>query len=970
MGITMPPEATAQVKPTVRPPAYRIFERSGWVDSLMSRMSLEQKIGQLFMVSAFTTRDKYNIHDVSELVQKYHIGGVIFFRGGPMRTALAINRLQTKAEIPLLMSIDGEWGLAMRLDSTINYGYQMPLGAISDDSFSYRMGAQIARECRRIGFQVNFAPVVDINNNPLNPVINLRSFGENKQDVTRRGLMYMRGMQDQHVVAVAKHFPGHGNTSVDSHYDLPVIHNSRSSMDSLELFPFKALFSEGVGGVMTAHLNIPAYDTTSNTAASISPAISTGLLRWQLGYKGLAITDALNMKGVSKFTRPGELEYKALLAGNDILLCPDNVPKAFEMIRDAIDSGCISMDFLNQRVRAILEVKKWSGLDRCQYVDTTNLLRDLNRSPARLLKQNFAARAVTVVRNTANLIPVRRMDNLKLATVAFGAKGMTAFQEQIGLYSRADNFQINMFGRDAEFDTLEQNLKSYSLVIASLHYLSNRTNSYGISDKTLNMLQSLAKQKRLILVDFGTPYAMSRVPDCEELICAWQDDPAFQHAAADIIFGSNNASGHLPVNASASYPISSGLITETTGRIQYTYPEAIGLDSRRLGEIDSIAIRAIHDEATPGCQVMAIKDSKVLYFKAFGKQTYSGKTPLQTDDVFDLASVTKVAATTLCVMKLYDEGRISPENFLGDFLPELKGTNKEKLTIQEVMTHQAGLIAWIPFYKATVRDIKRRDSFYCDQKDSQYTVRVATKMYLRSDYPDTMRRIMDRSALEERGRYKYSDLGFMYMQRVVEKITGRHINILADSLFYRPLGLRTMGYLPLNNPQILPEQIVPTELDTVFRKQLLKGDVHDPAAAMLGGVSGHAGLFSDASDLGVLMQMLLNKGSYAGRQYLKPETVALFTQPSLTGNRRGLGWDKPEPSFRTGPTSLYASPMTFGHTGFTGTCCWVDPQSHLVYVFLSNRVHPSAENHKLVDTNVRTRIMDVIYRAILGKKLP
>jgi beta-glucosidase-like glycosyl hydrolase len=471
---------------------YKIFDRSRWADSVFEQMTLDEKIGQLFMVSGYTTRDKWNQPQLERLVRDYHVGGVIFFKGGPMRQALVTNRLQSLSKLPLLVAIDGEWGLSMRLDSTINYGYGMSVSATGDDSFSYKLGRQIAKECRRMGIHINFAPVVDVNNNPLNPVIHMRSFGENKQDVLDKGLMYMRGMQDQRVLAVAKHFPGHGNTSVDSHYDLPVLSQTKEELDTLELYPFKGLFKEGVGAVMTAHLNIPAYDTTQNIAASLSPVVSTRLLRWQMKFKGLAFSDALNMQGVAKYYKPGDLEIKALQAGNDILLCPEDVPAAFRAIKAAIDSGCLSMEYIDHKVRRILQTKDWTGLDRCTYIDTTNLLKDLNSPEGHVLKEKITERAVTVVRNNKGLIPLHRLDSLKIASVAFGTRAVMPFQEAMQRYAKLSLFAVSMHGGEDVFGRLRDTLQSYDLVIISLHNLSNKsTGTYGLTDRTIEFVNNL-----------------------------------------------------------------------------------------------------------------------------------------------------------------------------------------------------------------------------------------------------------------------------------------------------------------------------------------------------------------------------------------------------------------------------------------------------------------------------------------------
>ncbi len=957
-GIILFFSSQAQVK------KYDIFHPSAWVDSVMRTMTPEEKIGQLFMVAAFTTPDKNNINkSILPLVQKYHIGGLIFFKGGPGKEVMATNFLQEKSKIPLLVGIDGEWGLSMRLDSTQNYGYQMTIAAGNDDSLAYRLGKEMALECKRIGIHINFAPVIDVNNNPLNPVIHLRSFGENKEMVSRKGLMYMRGMQDEHVLAVAKHFPGHGNVDVDSHLDLPILNQSKAEIDSLELYPFRRLFKEGVGGVMTAHLSVPSYDSTKHIGASLSPIISTGLLRWTMNFKGLTFSDALNMGGVSKYFSPGELEMKALLAGNDVLLYSENIPRAIAYIKSKLDSGCIDQDFIDRKVRRILMVKKWVGLDNCNYSAIENVAPELNASAGKMLKKKITESAITLVKNKNGLIPLRDLERYRIATVAFGTREQTPFQDMVRMYSNSDVFAVSMFARDSVWMKLYDTLKTYDIVIFSLHYLSNKASAnYGMTERTGNFINGFKKEKPSVLVSFGSPYLLSRFPDMDNIICGYQDEVGFQYAAAEALFGGIQMKGKLPVTCSPAYPIGTGMTSLPAMRSKFTEPEAAGMSSKGLERIDSVVQSALKENAMPGCQVLVARDNKVVYYRSFGYHDYDKKRAVQNDDIYDLASITKVASTTLVAMKLYESGKLKMNETLGRYLPELAKTNKGDLRISEIMTHQAGLKEYFVFYKKTIRGGKLDTSLYCNEPNNTFNIRVAENLYLRKGYKDTIYKIIDTSALRDRGKFHYSDLGFIYMQRILERITGKSLDILADSLFYKPLGLSTMTYKPREKDELY--RLIPTENDTEFRHQVVTGDVHDPSAAMLGGVSGNAGLFSDANDLSIIMQMLLNEGTYGGKRFFIPTTVQYFTTAAFEGNRRALGWDKPEFKVQNGPTSNLVSPLTFGHTGFTGTCVWADPKYKLTYVFLSNRVNPTAANHKLVEMNIRTKIQDIIYQSL------
>jgi beta-N-acetylhexosaminidase len=948
------------------PKKYNIYKDSPWVDSIMKNMTLEDKIGQLFMVAAFTSRDKLNYKELKMLVQEYHIGGLIFFKGNPCKEAEVTNSLQAVSQIPLWVGMDAEWGLAMRLDSTINFGYQMPLGAIADDSIVYKMGHDIAMQCKRLGINVNFAPVVDVNNNPLNPVIHMRSFGENKVDVARKATMYMQALQDEHVMAVAKHFPGHGNTDVDSHLDLPVLNQSKEELDTLELYPFRYLFARGVGGVMTAHLHIPAYDTTSHVGASLSPTVTTGLLKRKMQFKGLAFSDALNMKGVSKYYQPGELELKALMAGNDILLYSEDVPRAIAYIKAAVDSGCVDESYIDEKVKKILQAKQWAGLDDCHYIDPNNVTLDLNEAADQVLKQHIAEQSITIVKNDINLVPLKNPGNFRIASIAIGTRSEPPFQEMVRNYCKADYFYASFWSKDTDWDKLRDTLKNYDLVILSLHNLSNKhTDTYGLSKKAISFINEINKTKLVILVSMGSPYALNRFPNFKTVIDAYQDDIAFQHAAAEALFGAIDARGKLPVTACDEYHVCMGTSCRNLSRLRYALPEEAGMSSTKLNEIDGIVAEAIKDGAMPGCQVLVAKDGKVVYNKSFGHAKYDNDDHVVNKDLYDIASVTKVAATTLAIMKLYDQGKIDIFAPISRYLPELKGTNKADLQIKEIMTHQAGLESWIPFYKNTLRANGMPDSIYCNEPNELYTIRVADHMYMNRFYKDTIYNIIKRSPVLTRGKYVYSDLGFILLQHVVEQITGKPLDKYVDSVYYKPLGLATMTYKPREKYPL--SQIIPTEQDTYFRHQLVQGDVHDPAAAMLGGVSGNAGVFSNANDLAILMQMLLNDGVYAGKKYLEPATVKLFTGKQYENSRRGLGWDKPEKRGHSSPASQYASDLAYGHTGFTGTCIWVDPEYHLVYIFLSNRVYPTAANVKLAKMNIRTDIHDIIYRSFMNK---
>jgi beta-glucosidase-like glycosyl hydrolase/CubicO group peptidase (beta-lactamase class C family) len=864
--------------------------------------------------------------------------------------------------------MDAEWGLAMRLDSTTKFPRQMTLGAIQNDSLIYEMGVEIARQTKRLGMQVNFAPDIDINNNPLNPVIGNRSFGENKYNVATKAIMYMKGMQDNHVLACGKHFPGHGDTDSDSHKTLPTIKASRARLDTLELYPFKELISQGLGSMMVAHLSIPALDTTTNQASTLTKKIVTGLLKDTLGFKGLVFTDALNMKGVSKFYKPGEVDAKALVAGNDVLLFPEDVPTGIKEIKAAIERGEITQEEIDKRVLKILQVKQWSGLDHYQKVKIKNLYEDLNTPQAELLNRKLTEASLTLLKNEDDFIPLQHLDSLKIASLSLGYKELNLFQTTLANYVPVTHFGIDKDAKQETFDSTLLKLKDYNLVIVHLNNTNNKPDkNFGLTPAVKDLLAKLVKQNRVVINVSANPYILAKLDSLQyakAIVMSYEDSDYSQSYAAQLIFGGIAASGKLPVTASSLFPVGTGFQTKAI-RFKYTIPEDVGADSRKLDKIDSIALKGIKDHVYPGCQILVAKNGKVIYQKSFGYHTYENKIKVKNDDLYDIASITKIAASTISLMKLLDEKRVFLDEPLCYHLPMLEGSNKQNIILREMLTHQAGLRDWIPFWTKTVnKDGTYKEGIYNKTPNDFFYKRVANDLYINVNYEDTMYKQIIDSPLKESGKYLYSDLGYYFLKRIIEKETGEALNIYTKNTFYAPLGLSTMGYKPLAKFPL--ERIVPTEFDAKFRKQLIHGDVHDQGAAMLGGVGGHAGLFSDANDLAVIMQLFLNKGEYGGVRYLDSSTVSECTKCQYCkDNRRAIGFDKPEMNpDKDSPVCGCVSYLSFGHTGFTGTLAWADPSSQLVYIFLSNRVYPDADDNKLAKSGIRTKIQEVIYDVV------
>lgn len=940
-----------------------------WVDSVFSALSFDERLGQLFMVAAYSASDEKHFKEIDKLVRDYDIGGLIFFQGGPIRQANLTNRFQGLAKTPLFIAIDGEWGLGMRLDSVVSYPKQITLGAIQDNRYIYNMGAEIARQMKQMGIHINFAPVVDINSNPANPVIGFRSFGENKYNVAEKGVAYMRGMQDNGLIANAKHFPGHGDTDADSHYTLPVIRHSRTRLDSTELYPFRRLIADSIKSIMVAHIHIPALDTTKNLATTLSPKAVDGLLKDEMNFEGLVFTDALNMKGVSRFYSPGEVDLKALLAGNDVLLFAENVPAAMAAIKKAVSKKQITAEEIDRRVRKILYAKYWAGLNDLKPVNTDNLTMSLNNPQALLVKQKLYEQAMTVVTNDRMLLPVQTLDTADFASLSIGEASRTTFQHILSKYAPMTHFNLGSNdNRNTKHADLLNRLQNFDYVFVGMHGLkSYPANNFGVNPADIRFLRQLQEKTNVFVVVFGNPYSLKFFEGMRYLVCAYEDDEMARMIAPQVIFGALPARGKLPVTASAAFPEGTGLETPYLWRLGYSLPEDVGMDSRTLQKIEQIALDAIDYRATPGCQVLVAKNGKIVFEKGFGYLTYDKIDPVTDETVYDIASVTKVAAPLQATMFLESKGMLDLEKKASFYLPELRKTNKRNMGMKDILTHQAGLIPFIPYWRNTIDEFGVLPTFYHTSADSLYDLEVAKGLFAAHTLPDSMWQWTLDSELREKPRrkpydYKYSDLSFYIVFRVAETLLNQSLSDFMEHNFYKPMGLSYLTYRPLC--KIPEDQIAPTENDAYFRKQLIRGVVHDPGAAMSGGVAGHAGLFSNAHDLATLFQMNLQDGYYGGERYLEPGVVEKFSRKQFEKNRRGLGWDKPSDEESVNVTSRYASYKTYGHTGFTGTAVWIDPEFDLVYVFLSNRIYPDAGNIKLIKSNVRTRIHDVVYESM------
>jgi len=971
-----------------------------WVDSLMKNMTIEEKIAQCFMVDVNFNNN--NINEVESIIKKYSVGGIILFKSNPSQVVSTINRLQSISKIPLLVSIDAEWGLAMRIDSTLKYPYGLMLGACCDNLLIYQMGKEIGEQLKSIGIHINFAPVADINVNPKNPVINFRSFGENAASVAEKSYYYMKGLQDAGVIAVAKHFPGHGDTYLDSHLTLPTINSDYKRIDSLELFPFKSLINEGVSGIMIAHIAIPAIDSI-NIPASLSEEVVESLLKKNLGYKGLIFTDAMNMGGITNYYKPIDANIMAFKAGNDIILMPSQIQQTIQKIKNEIKEGKISEEEINEKCYKILSAKYWVGLNNYKPIKLTEVKKNLNKRDYEITIKNIVSKSIVLLKNNDDILPLEnKFNKSKIAIVNIGSESNTKFQEYFNYYYNLSNYSIDISGDLKKIgETIKLLKENYDIIVLYVNELSQLpSKNFGITLSMINLVDKIIEKDSLkakVITIFATnPYAMNLFKNLvysDALILTFEDNEYTQLEVVNAIIGASSFQGKLPITIK-NFNYGSGITTKENKYIlKLGSPEECKINREKLNEIDSIIYNAINVKAFPGCQVLAARNGIVFYYKSFGKHEYTGNNKVTNKDIYDLASLTKVLATTPAIMHLYEKKLINLNDPISKYLKFLDTTDKKDIKIYEILIHQSGLKSWIPFYLNTLepmiegenlwssqysekyclkldqnfyvnKNLKYKNGYYSTTKSENYPIEVSERLYLNKNFIDTIYLSIAKSNLEKKV-YRYSDLGFILLYKIIEEVTKTKFEVFIDSFLYKPIGAWSLCFNPLKkfNKNI----IVPTENDIVFRKQLVHGYVHDMAAALMGGVSGHAGLFGNAFDVAKVMQVVLNYGKYCNIKFFEKQTVEYFTScvACKNGNRRGLGFDKPHISNQqSGIYSTKVSLKSYGHTGFTGTMVWADPQTGLLFVFLSNRIYPDMSNNKINELAVRTKIHDILYKAM------
>ncbi|KAB7530475.1 serine hydrolase [Flagellimonas olearia] len=936
-----------------------------WVEGQYQKMSLEERVGQLFMVSIASNQDKAATDKITTLVKEQAIGGVIFLPGSPVKQAKLTNTYQSESKIPLLIGLDAEWGLAMRLDSTYAFPWNMTLGAIQDNKTVEKVGYQIGKHAKRLGVHINFAPDLDVNNNPKNPIIGNRSFGEDPINVGQKGVAFAKGMEAAGVLSCGKHFPGHGDTATDSHKALPIIASNRERLDSIELYPFDKAINNGLSSVMIAHLAVPSLEEREGFPSSLSKSIVVDLLQNEMGFKGLVFTDALNMKAVSEFAPDGEVELQAFLAGNDMLLMPVDVLSAKKKLMEAYEAGTITEERLSHSVKKILMAKYKAGLSDYKPIELENLYEDLNGIENDVIYEEAIEGAITVAKNNFSLMPIKKLENKKIAYVHFGDDEGAPFLDALNQYFKVTAIKAK------DIAGYRKELANYNLVIIGFHK-SNASpwKGYKFSKNEIFWLEEISRMRtsNTILTLFAKPYALLDVLNFDAMdgvVVAYQNSKIAQEKAAEVIFGAIGADGKLPVSAHPEFPVNTGEKLESLKRLGYSIPERVGLSSTGLAEVDSLVHSGLDSLMFPGAQVLVARKGKVVYNKSFGKPTYDSTRHVNANSIYDLASLTKILSTLPLIMKMEEEGKIALNNTFQELVPEYGETELKDVTVLKALSHYGRLPAWIAFYLDTLtKERKPSDEFYRKSPTEGYSYQVADHLYLTNAYKDSIYDRIGRQSLKS-NRYRYSDVGYYVFKKYIEDTYGKPIDELINEFLYTPLGLQHTAFNPLH--KFPKDEIIPSEEDDYFRYQTIQGYVHDMGAAMQGGVGGHAGLFSTASDVAKIMQMYLQGGYYGGVRFLNDRTVKKFNTCYFCNKnvRRGVGFDKPQLE-ESGPTCGCVSHKSFGHSGFTGTYTWADPDAELVYVFLSNRTYPSATNTLLIKSGLRTRIQQAIYDSIIN----
>lgn len=982
--------AREMVRPTLLAKADPVAMET-WVEQTMAQLSPRDRVAQLFVMAISPRNDEATKALIKKYVETNKVGGFIYHESTVQDQIVITNYAQSLASIPLLMTIDGEWGVSMRLKGTPVFQRNLQLGAVDNDKLLYDYGREVAREMRRLGLHVNFAPVLDVNDNPRNPVIGTRSFGESPEQVARHSIAYARGLEDGGVLSVGKHFPGHGSSEEDSHKTLPIINKKMSELNTCELIPFRRYIDAGLSGMLTAHLFVPAIDS-DQVPTTMSKKCVQGLLRDQLGFDGLIFTDALTMEGATKYLK-GSACVNALVAGNDIMLMPANADAEVDAVMAAIQEGKLSQSDIDNRCRKLLRYKYALGLTQNQSISATNVMNDINQPDAQVLIRKLLAGSITVIKNHKDMLPLHNLQSRRIAAVTLGAdKGLKSmFHDRCDDYAEVTAYDLKA-GDSAE--TLAKVLKDkrYNTIIVG-----------AIADDAVAVAQMKTianKCDNIVLSLFSKPYDLSRwgsiitSSHVKAVVLTYENSEMAQDYAVQTIFGGNAASGNLPVSlhcGSKTYHAGHGIHYEAS-RLGYTIPAEVGVNNYLLHQIDSVARLGVREKAFPGCQVIVGRHGKIICKRSYGETDYGSGVAVDDNTIYGLASVSKATGTISAVMKVYDSGKFKLDEPASRVIAGLRDGDKSDLTFRDLLYHETGMPPSLSMWEMMMDKDTYSGELITSAPDATHTIKIMNGAYghkdarLRTDilsatqtdrfniaiadgiwggrvtYDSIMQRIYHAKLGQK--KYLYSCLNFCLLADAVQTMSRAPLNYFVNSYIFAPLGAYHTMYRPLT--KFPRSQIAYTEVDTYLRRQHIHGYVHDELAAFSGGVQGNAGLFSNGNDLAKLLQMWLNGGTYGGIRFYKPSTVEVFTTQKSPNSHRGLGFDKPvvgNPDASN--TCAEATPETYGHTGFTGTSFWVDPKNDMFYIFLSNRVSPTRNNPSFSRISARSHIHSLIYQNLL-----
>jgi len=909
---------------------------SGDIDKIIAKMSVEEKVGQVFMppfkATFYNTKDE-QFQEISKQVRDFHVGGLCLSSGDPYSAALNIKRFQKMADLPLLISADFEWGTPMRLNRGTRFPENMGIAATGNDNHAFEAGRITAFEARALGVHITFSPVLDVNNNPDNPIINNRSYGDNPHIVSEMGTAYIQGVQSARVAACAKHYPGHGDTDQDSHMLLPTINVSKARLDSLELVPFSSAIRSGVKTVMVGHIAFTS-NQSGNTPATLSPYFLKHVLRDSLGFDGVIITDALRMAGIVNEYWPGESAVRALNAGADILLMPSGFELAYNTVVEAVQNGRISMERLNNAVRHILELKKWAGVDERRFPNVELLDEEL-ANPKNIAKaERMFSESITLVKDSLNSVPldagsIDSMVSIIVTDDNSGGFPGNMFLEEID--NRIDNnraFLISPQTSDSIYIEMEKCVeRSDAVVLGVFVRYSTKKGTISLPQHQINWLRKILKaNNKIITVGFGTPYLLRFIPEVPTYLVTFSTSEPSQRAVVRSIFGEEPITGKLPIALSNKFETSHGL-----NRDIYSNQWKYGVHPELSKKLVDLVKRGIADSVAPGMAFYIAQNDKVLVTEGVGHFTYGLDSPEVTrNTVFDLASLTKVIGTTSLAMKMYEQNLLHLNKPVSSYIPEFTGGRKDSVLIKHLLTHTSGL-PWIRLYEVA-------------EEPSKVTEVISQSDLIFDPGDSTV----------------YSDMNLILLGIIVEKLGQSTLGDLSQKLIFQPLGMSSTQFNPAGN---IPEQIAPTEFDKHYRHRQIQGEVHDENASFMGGVAGHAGLFSNIEDLGKIAQMYLSNGYYNGYKIFRQGTICKFTEKQIVdrNSMRALGWDKPNYTDRN--FGKYFSSEAFCHTGFTGTSIVIDPKFDVIIILLTNRVYPTRDN--LGITEFRKAFHDTIMQSVL-----